>query len=32
MHITDAGDAIAVLRRDTETGAVEVDKYDKKWL
>lgn len=32
MHVTDAGDAIAVLRRDTETGAVEVAKYEKKWL
>ena len=32
MHVADAGDAIAVLRRDTETGAVEVAKYEKKWL
>jgi hypothetical protein len=32
MHVADAGDAIAVLRRDTETGAVEVAKYQKKWL
>lgn len=32
MHISDAGDAIAVLRRDIETGAVKVAKYEKKWL
>lgn len=32
MHLTDAGEAIAVLRRDTETGAVEVTGYEKKWL
>ncbi len=32
MHVVDAGDAIAVLKRDTETGAVEVAKYEKKWL
>jgi hypothetical protein len=32
MHIADAGDAIAVLMRDTETGSVKVASYQKKWL
>lgn len=33
MRLADAGpDAVAVLRRDTESGAVAVVRYDKKWL
>ena len=33
MHLVDAGpEMVAVLRRDTETGAVVVTAYDKKWL
>lgn len=32
MHMVDAGDRIAVLRRDTDSGAVEVTGYEKKWL
>ncbi len=33
MRLADAGpEAVAVLRRDTESGAVEVVSYNKKWL
>jgi hypothetical protein len=33
MRLADAGpEAVAVLRRDTESGAVAVVSYDKKWL
>lgn len=32
MALADAGDGIAVLRRDTDSGAVQVENYAKKWL
>lgn len=32
MHIADAGDGIAVMARNTDTGAVEVISFSKQWL
>lgn len=32
MRLADAGENVAVLKRDTDTGAVKVVSYNKKWL